>query len=89
MRHRYIVCSIRAEAEKQQRCGPRVQVATKEAAAERRCRWKARRSEHDKIKQLQQADVAQLVEQPIRNRQVIGSSPIVGSTAIPFRKKTY
>ncbi len=26
-----------------------------------------------------QADVAQLVEQPIRNRQVIGSSPIVGS----------
>jgi hypothetical protein len=25
------------------------------------------------------ADVAQLVEQPIRNRQVIGSSPIVGS----------
>jgi hypothetical protein len=28
------------------------------------------------------ADVAQLVEQSIRNRQVIGSSPIVGS--IPF-----
>ena len=27
-----------------------------------------------------QADVAQLVEQSIRNRQVIGSSPIVGST---------
>ena len=27
-----------------------------------------------------QADVAQLVEQPIRNRQVIGSSPIVGSS---------
>ena len=26
-----------------------------------------------------EADVAQLVEQPIRNRQVIGSSPIVGS----------
>src|SRR5579883_2378069 len=26
------------------------------------------------------ADVAQLVEQPIRNRQVIGSSPIVGSS---------
>jgi hypothetical protein len=25
------------------------------------------------------ADVAQLVEQSIRNRQVIGSSPIVGS----------
>ena len=34
-----------------------------------------------------QADVAQLVEQPIRNRQVIGSSPIVGSTPIPFRRK--
>jgi hypothetical protein len=29
------------------------------------------------------AEVAQLVEQPIRNRQVIGSSPILGS--IPFR----
>ena len=28
---------------------------------------------------LEQADVAQLVEQSIRNRQVIGSSPIVGS----------
>jgi hypothetical protein len=28
---------------------------------------------------LLKADVAQLVEQPIRNRQVIGSSPIVGS----------
>src|SRR5437868_1470587 len=31
-----------------------------------------------------QADVAQLVEQSIRNRQVIGSSPIVGS--ISFRR---
>ncbi len=30
--------------------------------------------------QSSQADVAQLVEQSIRNRQVIGSSPIVGST---------
>ena len=29
---------------------------------------------------LGQADVAQLVEQSIRNRQVIGSSPIVGSS---------
>jgi hypothetical protein len=28
------------------------------------------------------ADVAQLVEQPIRNRQVIGSSPIVGSIPV-------
>ena len=28
----------------------------------------------------QQADVAQLVEQPIRNRQVTGSSPVVGSS---------
>ena len=27
-----------------------------------------------------EADVAQLVEQSIRNRQVIGSSPIVGSS---------
>jgi hypothetical protein len=30
--------------------------------------------------ELSKADVAQLVEQPIRNRQVIGSSPIVGSS---------
>ncbi len=29
---------------------------------------------------LNKADVAQLVEQPIRNRQVSGSSPLVGST---------
>ncbi len=28
----------------------------------------------------EQADVAQLVEQPIRNRQVNGSSPFVGSS---------
>jgi hypothetical protein len=28
---------------------------------------------------LLNADVAQLVEQPIRNRQVSGSSPLVGS----------
>ena len=28
------------------------------------------------------ADVAQLVEQSIRNRQVIGSSPIVGSSKV-------
>ena len=32
-----------------------------------------------KIKFSEQADVAQLVEQPIRNRQVTGSSPVVGS----------
>ncbi len=33
-----------------------------------------------KIKsQMSKADVAQLVEQPIRNRQVTGSSPVVGS----------
>jgi hypothetical protein len=29
--------------------------------------------------QVIEADVAQLVEQPIRNRQVTGSSPVVGS----------
>jgi uncharacterized protein YlxW (UPF0749 family) len=33
----------------------------------------------DKLKRSELADVAQLVEQSIRNRQVIGSSPIVGS----------
>ena len=31
----------------------------------------------------EQADVAQLVEQPIRNRQVSGSSPLVGSSFFP------
>src|SRR5215813_11769745 len=31
------------------------------------------------------ADVAQLVEQLIRNQQVIGSSPIVGSTFSPHK----
>ena len=36
------------------------------------------------IKFKEGADVAQLVEQSIRNRQVIGSSPIVGS--ILFRE---
>jgi hypothetical protein len=30
-----------------------------------------------------EADVAQLVEQPIRNRQVSGSSPLVGSISSP------
>ena len=34
---------------------------------------------HDRYNR-KQADVAQLVEQSIRNRQVIGSSPIVGSS---------
>ena len=32
-----------------------------------------------------QADVAQLVEQPIRNRQVSGSSPLVGSSLLVYR----
>jgi hypothetical protein len=32
-----------------------------------------------------EADVAQLVEQPIRNRQVSGSSPLVGSISFPPR----
>ena len=36
-----------------------------------------------------QADVAQLVEQPIRNRQVIGSSPIVGSMPTLFKRRIY
>ena len=34
------------------------------------------------MRKLLKADVAQLVEQPIRNRQVIGSSPIVGSITL-------
>ncbi len=39
----------------------------------------ALRCEALSLKLEKQADVAQLVEQSIRNRQVIGSSPIVGS----------
>jgi hypothetical protein len=36
---------------------------------------------------LERADVAQLVEQLIRNQQVIGSSPIVGSIlSLPARR---
>ena len=35
------------------------------------------------------ADVAQLVEQSIRNRQVIGSSPIVGSIFFSLRGKPF
>jgi hypothetical protein len=31
------------------------------------------------LQSIRNADVAQLVEQPIRNRQVTGSSPVVGS----------
>ena len=39
---------------------------------------------------LKQADVAQLVEQSIRNRQVIGSSPIVGSIfSIAYRQSVH
>ena len=34
-----------------------------------------------------QADVAQLVEQPIRNRQVSGSSPLVGSSILCVKQK--
>ena len=33
--------------------------------------------------QEEQADVAQLVEQLIRNQQVVGSTPIFGSIFIP------
>jgi hypothetical protein len=36
-----------------------------------------------------QADVAQLVEQPIRNRQVSGSSPLVGSILNLFEKSVH
>ena len=32
------------------------------------------------LQSTRSADVAQLVEQPIRNRQVTGSSPVVGSS---------
>src|SRR5581483_478724 len=42
------------------------------------CRWQSLRTSARNLEFLW-ADVAQLVEQTIRNRQVIGSSPIVGS----------
>jgi hypothetical protein len=37
------------------------------------------RSRRATLQSTRNADVAQLVEQPIRNRQVTGSSPVVGS----------
>jgi hypothetical protein len=39
--------------------------------------------------ELRDADVAQLVEQPIRNRQVSGSSPLVGSILTPSKWLVY
>src|SRR5581483_5847832 len=42
------------------------------------CRWQSLRTSARNL-EFPWADVAQLVEQTIRNRQVIGSSPIVGS----------
>jgi hypothetical protein len=41
--------------------------------------WNDKNWRFDKLHQAYKADVAQLVEQPIRNRQVSGSSPLVGS----------
>ena len=41
--------------------------------------WRERRYNPTRYVQQGRADVAQLVEQLIRNQQVIGSSPIVGS----------
>jgi hypothetical protein len=38
---------------------------------------------------LLKADVAQLVEQPIRNRQVSGSSPLVGSILFVFSRSLH
>jgi hypothetical protein len=38
-----------------------------------------RRSRREAAQNIGFAEVAQLVEQPIRNRQVIGSIPILGS----------
>jgi hypothetical protein len=42
------------------------------------------RTAHCKLLIVKDADVAQLVEQPIRNRQVSGSSPLVGSIITPL-----
>jgi len=38
------------------------------------------------IQSEEQAEVAQLVEQLIRNQQVVGSSPTFGSSFIPTQK---
>ena len=51
------------------------------------------RSGQATLQSTRNADVAQLVEQPIRNRQVTGSSPVVGSrqgepTSVPFVFRT-
>jgi hypothetical protein len=43
---------------------------------------RGRRFDPDQVHHFRQADVAQLVEQPIRNRQVSGSSPLVGSISL-------
>jgi hypothetical protein len=41
-----------------------------------------------KLDQAHKADVAQLVEQPIRNRQVSGSTPLVGSSIYGTQLRT-
>ena len=41
-------------------------------------------SRSPQLESIHGADVAQLVEQSIRNRQVIGSSPIVGSRVFNY-----
>ena len=46
--------------------------------------WRVPRYNPKGYAQRRRADVAQLVEQLIRNQQVIGSSPIVGSKSVPF-----
>src|SRR5580698_910957 len=46
--------------------------------------WRVPRYNPKGYAQRRRADVAQLVEQLIRNQQVIGSSPIVGSIITPF-----
>ena len=51
--------------------------------------WRARRYNPRRYVQWRRADVAQLVEQLIRNQQVIGSSPIVGSISVSFLAFAY
>ena len=45
--------------------------------------WRALRETGATIQSDEQAEVAQLVEQLIRNQQVVGSSPTFGSTSFP------
>src|SRR3984893_19125092 len=69
---------------------PSVQRGTRKLEASiTREEYERRNNTYRKLFITKGADVAQLVEQPIRNRQVIGSSPIVGSNITPILHSVY